>query len=272
LDRVVPVWLRDRPGLDVGYRFLWSSMAVLDALADILLAGRRAAMPGMGEDEPGLAVTSALPLVGASRGLIRGEDETEQEFSERLRAWLDLHRDKASQEILARVVQSYVAGSPRVRVIQRGGGARGLPTWYTLESDGTLTVQDAAWDWDSVSHPERNDPANPWWSDLWVIVYASYDRRNQVWGTSVEYGGDPYGLGHLVTRESYDALRGLLQHWKAAHTRIRAVIFADRLTDYAPDGTGITPDGSWGSWGTTGSGARVPSGRDRTYSRYWELP
>lgn len=271
VDAIVPVWLRNRPGFDVGYRTLWGGLAILDGLFDILLAGQRGARPGHGMDEPGLAVTSALPLVGASRGIIRGEDDTEEEFAEKLRAWLDEHRNMASQEVLAHVIHGYVSGHPRVRVIQQGSPARGLPIWITVEQDGTVTTTEASWDWDSISNPDRNNPDEPHWSDIWIVVYPAYAHRPNVYGDGTKWGGDRWGIGHLVNRQAFDALLGQLGYWKGAHTRIRAILWAQQDGDYNPDGSGLQPDGTWGRWSMLdGSGNSVPSGRDRTYTRYWE--
>lgn len=271
LNALVPVWLRERPGFNVGYRVIWAVAALLDALLDILLAGYRAAMPGMGLDTPGLAVTSALPLVGSSRGILRGENESDEAYSARLRAWLDTHREMGSQEVIGRVIHGYLATRPRVRVIQRGSPTRGLPTWVTVESDGTVTKTEAPFDWDSVSHPERNDPDNPYWSDLWVIVDSPYPHRSNVYGDPIQWGEDQWGIGHMVSRRAFDALLSELARWKGAHTRIRCVIWSSDPDLFDPTDPASCPDGTWGGWGSyDGSGNYVRSGRDYVRCRFWE--
>lgn len=270
-EAIVPVWLRDRYGLRTGYLLGWACMAVLDRLLDIALAGQRAARPGHGAKDF-LDIPSALPLVGVTKGIVRGESDDNATFAQKCRESLDRHRLMASQAMLARVVHEYLPGRPKVRVIQRGTALRGDPLWCTIDENGEVSWDEAAWDWDSVTHPERSSADAPYWSDLFVVVYTTaFQHRPHRWGDPIKWGEDRMGFGQMVPRKTYDALLAELARWKGAHERIRAVIFAQRTTDYGPDGGGIQPGGDWGAWGKLdGSGNYVPSGRDLEYSRYWE--
>lgn len=250
LRDVVPWWLSDRhfsSGKDVGFRLLWAIVAPLDGYLEMLHESLEAAWPGVG-------TPSALPLIGRTRGILRGEAETSDEYAARLRGWLDAWRDAGSQKAIARELHGYLAGHPRVRVVNRAGHM------VTIGADGTVTAEQVAWDWDSVSNPERHGD----WSDLWVIVYRTPAWALEAsWGSGGTWGaGDGGGLGHAVPRASVDAVKGILGQWKAAHTRVRAVVWTSDAALFDPANPSSMPDGNWGQWSS-------PS-RNYTSCRYWE--
>jgi hypothetical protein len=251
-------WLSDRhfatPERSAGFRYLWAMVAPLDAAADILVQGLRAALPGQG-------TPTALPLIGRSRGIIRGVGESDDAYGLRLTKWLDRWRIAGTAEAIARSIQEYCANHPKVRIITRSG------VWVTLELDGTITRTNAAWNWDATSNPERAG----YWSELFIVVYPSPWATSGAYGDGTLYGiGTGLGLGHQDTRGEYDAIRGLLGQWKSAHSKIRAVIWTSDATLFDPTSPGTCPNGSWGEWGNTGSGARVASSRNYSVCRYWE--
>lgn len=246
-------WMSDRPasGKTVSFRVLWAMVAPLDAAADVLLQGLQAAWPGKG-------TPTALPLIGRTRGIIRGQSDTDEDFAAKLRSWLDLWRGAGSARTIARVIHDYLEGHPRVRCITRSG------RWVTVEADGTVTDTTAPWDWDSVSHPERSN----YWSDLWIVIYPSPFERSGDFGDPGLVWGGSTGLGHTCRRQDSDAVRGLLAQWKGAHTRVRCVIWAEDPTLFDPENPSSCPDGTWGAWGTRGA-SRAQS-RTTTTCRYWE--
>lgn len=257
--RYLPPWLAERVtrGKTVGYRFLWTIVAPLDAAAEVLFQGLRSWLPGLG-------TPTALPLIGRSRGFIRNQTESEADFGERLTKWLDVWPEAGWEERSARMVHEFLASRPRVRVVTRDG------RWTTIETDGSVTRVNAPWDWDSVSHPERNDPDEPWWSDLWMIVYMPEQWPLRP-GTLAELvGDDGFAIGHMARHEEIDAVKGLLSQWKSAHSRWRAVIFTTDVDRFDPAVPASKPDGTWGAWGMNDGGSYVPSGRDLTTCRYWE--
>lgn len=250
----IPVWLRERPGFTVAYRYLWTFPAMLDAAVEVMLQGIQAAWPGKG-------TPTALPWIGRTRGILRGQADTQEEFAAKLRAWLDTWRDAGSMEVLARQIRGYLGNHPRVRIVNRAG------QWFTVNEDGSEERHQAAWNWDGVSHPKRSDPNHPWWSDLWVIIYPTQ------WATAGFYGdgatwADSTGFGHQATQLEADAIKGLIAQWKAAHSRVRCVIWTSDAALFDPENPSSLPDGNWGAWGTTGA-SRTP-GRNRTTCRYWE--
>jgi hypothetical protein len=250
--RFTPWFLSDRSlstGESVGYRYLWALLAPLDAYAEVLVQGLIAPWPGLG-------TPTALALIGRSRGIIRGRLDTDEDYALKLRDWLNRAREWGGMRGLAIELAQYL-GISRLRVINRAG------RWVTYYN-GSIIVEDAAWDWDSVSHPERAGD----WSDEWIIVYSPFAERPGALGDLV--GEDGYALGHLIKREEVDATLGIIAQTKGAHSRVRAVIWTTNPDNFQPGVPASCPDGTWGAWGTTGSGSRVKSGRFYTNCRFWE--
>lgn len=255
LREYVPKWLSDRPGANVGFRVLWSIAKTLDELAEVGVQGVQAAWPGLG-------TPTALPMIGRARGIVQGQTETNDHYAARLRGWLEAWSGDRTLG-LALQIHEWLGNNPRVRVVSRSGN------WVTVNADGTIVRNVAAFDWDSVSHPERNIAAAPWWSDEWVIVYPTQWalRPGTLGGLT---GDDGYGIGHLVPHSDVYALRGIIDDWKGAHAKVRAVIWTSDASLFDPTNPGSLPNGNWGAWGTTGNGARAKSDRNLTTCRYWE--
>lgn len=273
LRKVVPVWLSDRwrggpggnsgltPTNATGFSFLWALTAPLDACAEVLAQGVRAAWPGLG-------TPSALKYIGSSRGILRGygTSETDDHYAMRLRAWLTTWQGAGSQLALAQQLHEYISNRPRVTIVNRAG------SWVSVAQDGTVsTMSGVTWNWDGTSNPE--DATS--WSEQWVIIYPDPWAHRGAFGSGDKFGADGLGLGHLVTREESDAVRGIIADWKSAHTRVRTVIWTSDGTIFNPSDPTTMPDGQWGQWsagnsGIRDNGARGKSHRNVTTCRYWE--
>jgi hypothetical protein len=263
LKSIVPNWLSDRAGLNSGFKVLYTIALMGDCMIEAGLEGVRASWPGKG-------TPTALPLIGQSRGIAQGEAESIASYAKRLRAWLQTWDNAGSSEVLAQSIQSYLGNNPLVRIVDRSGN------WVTANTDGTTTFVPAGtaawtWNWDGTSNPERAG----WWSDLWIIVYptewaitgATLSSLVGIWGTSTGVG-----TGHAVPRTAVDAILGLVQTWKGAHTWVEAIVWSydAALFDPASSNAG-NPDGNWGYWSKISGNTRVAS---RTGSadgtvRYW---
>lgn len=250
LKAIVPNWLANRPGLNIGFKFLYVIALMGDVMLEVALQGVRASWPGRGTN-------TALALVGQGRGILRGESETNRSYAARLRAWLTTWENAGSAEVLAQQIQAYLANTPIVRVVDRSGN------WVTANADGTTTFQvDTTWNWDGVSNPERAG----WWSDLWIIVTPSEwpvyaggledPAFEAAWGTTTGFG-----LGHEVPRAAVDAILGLVHAWKGAHTWVEAIIFSSNPALFQPGHLGVVgnPDGTWGKWSKNVQGVQTPA-------------
>lgn len=268
LVNIVPNWLSNRLGLNVGFRILWVFAYIFDWVIQYFVEGLQASLPGIGTD-------TALPLIGQSRGLIQGRVETNASFVRRLIAWLATWTKAGSAIGLATQLQIYLGGDTLVRVVDRAGnfvsvGADGIPNFFL----------DSSWDWDSLSAT----PGAFGWSDTWIIIYADppYGTYTSLadtdwiaqWGVGDSFipipsAGNPYtpqsalgasnpgdagfqlGTGHKVPRNERSAILQLIQTWKGAHTYVQAVIWSTDSTLFVPGSLGIpgNPDGTWGQWG-----------------------
>lgn len=250
LERIVPWWLRNRPGLDRGYKFLWASAIMCDALVDALMRGIQAAWPGYG-------TPTALDETGATRGIARGLSDTDDEYAARLQSWLDDYARAGSDEAIVRGLHEYLRGRPMVRLVDRHG------QWTEVDTAGNLRTFSAAWDWDSLSHPTG---ATDRPTDIWIIVYGPDYETYASWSElDLEHG-----VGHTAPIEEVDQAVAVLKQWKPAHNWIRCVLWVDSPPAFDPEAPAGMPDGYWGNWGKDGgAGVWVPS--RNTNFRYWEF-
>jgi len=279
LASLVPNWRNRRPGKENGFRFVWSMLLPLDIMLEWLLQGMNAAGPGSPGNTP-----TALPLTGQARGIIRGEAETDAEYSARLRNWIgpapftgEIWANAGKSEQLAQEIQTYLANNPVVRVIERiwSDGGTPMATWITANADGTTSRQVAAWDWDSQggwTDPRETysgDVTRGFWSDFWIVVYpcewavtgSTLSSLVGVWGTST--GG---GTGHAVPRAAVDNILRLLRQFKGAHAFCRAIIWSYDGTKFTPSSP--TADGWYGNWTKPNGSGSTTTARDAS-ARYW---
>lgn len=254
LRAILPKWLTERPTFKNAFRMLFTMVSRLDAGTEILVQLTNARYPGVG-------TPTALPLIGQSRGLIRGLADTNASFALYLRQWLQLWKHAGQQAALAKAVAHYL-GNVKVKSVNRGG------TMVTVDTDGTVTTEyGVAWDWDSKSNPEKAGH----WSELWLIVYTPPWPRDGQWGVGEKWGANTLGFGHDVPRVDVDAVRGLLADWKRNSSRVNCIIFTYDATLFDPTTPSTMPDGYFGKWSKddpANPGRRI---RSRFVDcRYWE--
>lgn len=263
LRRILPKWLTERPTFKNAFRYLYTMVSRLDAGMEILVQLTNARYPGVG-------TPTALPLIGQSRGLIRGLADTNTSYALYLRQWLTLWKHAGQQAALAKAISHY-CGNVKVRSVNRAG------TMVTVDTDGSVTTEyGVAWDWDSKSNTDYEAsigllPAARW-SELWIIVYTPPWVVRANWGSGNILGSDPdKGIGHLVPRVDRDAIQGLLADWKRNSSRIVCIIFTYNAANFDPLTPATMPDGYFGKWGRPDP--NIPSRRIRsrfTDCRYWE--
>ena len=238
LKSIVPNWLADVPYFNVGFAVLYIIALIADCLIEVCLQGVRAAYPGVG-------TTTALTLIGQSRGLIRGLNESDAAYVARLNRWLDLWVTAGSAETLAQLIQTYLGGMPVVRVIDRAGN------FVTANADGTTSkAVDATWNPDATGLPTRSG----WWSDIWIVIYITDNRWARytsltdtawlaAWGTS------PLGGGLEADPAIPHAIFNILSTFKGAHTWVEWIAVTNDTTAFVPGSLGGQPPGTWGNWG-----------------------
>lgn len=215
---------------------------------------------------PSYAGKSALKLIGDSRAITRGRDESDASYARRLKAWRYPrgHRVRGNTFALLEQIAAYF-----------GGADGGIYCW-AIDRKGNKRVRSAegaisysygnAWDWDGA-------PMYPRWARFWLVLEPNPELDVQPWPTFAEgtWGGGTLGeaaaagycIGHSgISHQDAKAVKDLLRAgpgrrpWKAAGTKAEfAIISFENHPGTAPE-----PDGLWGSY----------QGRDPSY-RYWNL-
>ncbi len=263
LKSIIPNWLADVPGLNVGFAFLFIIALMGDLFIEAMLEGVFAAWPGKG-------TPTALALVGQSRGFTRGEAETDASYAERLRGWLDVWPNAGSDEVLARLIHIYLGSNLKVRVVDRKG------QFTTIDTDGTVSfTTDATWNWDATDIPERLT----WCSDVWVIVYVTDGRWPTYYSLSdpafiSAFGhADGVGVGHEVPRAVPNDILSIISVFKGAHNWVEALVFTTDTAAFVPGSLGVTyPNGTWGFWSRYAGGVQSRARANDTAGgtvRYW---
>lgn len=268
LPEQVPTWASNRTGRNTGFKFVWSLILPMSLFYKWLMQGLDAWAPG----GPG-ATATALTLTGQSRGLIQGRVESNADYAARLRAWVgpepytdDTWSNMGATKLLARDLAAYLGSGTTVRVIERIYSDSGTPMgrWVTANPDGTFGDVVAAWDWDSAggwTDPDRTyagTRTRQFWSDFWIVVTPP------PWSVT---GGT--GRGQAVPAAEHDAILGMLEQYKGAHTFCRAIIWSYDATKFTP--TNPTVDGSYGNWGKYDGAGNLVAARDPS-ARYWIPP
>lgn len=239
-----PSWMKQRGTFEVFAKSLFVFALFCDIAIQSAIEGVMAGFPGAD------ARTDNLYLIGQSRLLIQGETETPPNFITRLNNWLTIAQDLGGDITLATAIHDYVAGNPKVRVISRNG------TFTTIAEDGTVTIEQGTWDWDSVSNPER---ATFWW-DQWIVIYPIVANGYYAQDVGVMNDGLPAGLppstlpedddlgwDHACTRAEVGAISTLVRWCKGGHVNLKSIIWSYSGTDlYAPAPVTGSPDGTWG--------------------------
>lgn len=245
LKSIVPNWLSNRLGKNKRFKVLWTWALLADGIVDVMFQGFRAALPGKG-------TPTALSLIGQTRGIPRGTQESDDAYAKRLLDWLTLWQNAGSDEVLLQLIQVFlgpdVSGPAMVaRVIDRAGN------FTSIDPSGNFTrTRDTNWNWDGTSNPERVG----WWSDIWIVIYVDSSRWPiytsltdtswvNAWGNANGLG---WGFGHQVPRQIVDGINAIIATFKGAHTFVQSVIISTDTTLFVPGSitSSGNPNGKWG--------------------------
>lgn len=240
-----------------GWRYSWMIAALCDAACARVSRAVSATMPSY-------AASQDLEELGASLGIVRGLDEPESSYRDRLKQWLETNQQRGTAWGLASYVQDllrHLPSGPHKVSIQGRNGWR-----HILHADGTREwkqVPSFFWDWDSLSNPER---AGNWW-EFWIIVQTAntlpvfepvqYAQHNAGSSFGVDYRSP--GIARF---------RAAIVGYKSVASHCLAVVFAPSfspdepwrpvLPPAAPPGS-IQPHGLWGRPLKDVGGVAVPS-------------
>ena len=254
----VPSWLSDRAGKNVGFRILWSIATAIDGVIQYAMDGVEARLPGAG-------TASALPYIGRDRGIIRGAEETDASYADRLVQWLDYWRAAGNAYVLIFALQAYLPVKAKIKLVTRSS------VWYTLDVDGSLSfVKASNWDWDSLSNPERAGR----WSDFWIIIDPVNFPKDGQWGDGTSFWGEApkQVFGSDCTAAVAKSVIDIVSQWKGPHTHFDTLILSYNASQFDPlatPGDPGLPDGWYGVWSRNSGGSQIAT---RTLdARYWEL-
>lgn len=250
--KLMPSWLTTGEGELVHF----SLGIVIDAFAERWRQGVLARFPTHGPED-------ALAASARDRKIIRGINESAEDFALRLLPWLDDHKKRGNPYALLEKLRAYCGPGVRVRTVDARGN------WYTIDRDGTRTAEldTGTWEWDAM------DPAR--WSRFWVIIYPTSD--GVPWEITPDTIGDPglWGgvlagpeltVGTTATPEQVSKVRTIIRDWQPDGTRCEWVIVA--FDDSSFDPTAPEPDGTWAGFGMIdGSDDMVVARLDT--ARYW---
>ncbi len=223
-----------------GERYLYTAAVHLDAMADWLIEGVKARMPGVGTPE-------ALPYIGADRVIERGFSESDDAYAARLSVAFDSWSIAGNPIAVITQLVGYLSPAvPKIRYVITGldlTTSQFVTQWVTLEA-GAVTLHRAdpynwQWDGDAVSSRAR----------FWVIVYPGvgfFDDR-KLWGDGHSYG-DGTAWGYVGSANLAADIRRIVEKWKQAGSVCVYTILAADAGDFDPTasiGDAGMPDGSW---------------------------
>lgn len=232
LIAISPPWLQS----------FWSSRVqygpglALDAVAQWMLEGTKAALPGLGTPD-------ALPYIGRDRNLDRGPNETDAAFAARLSAAFDTWATAGTAATLLQQLLVYFAPSTAtpLRVVSNAA------VWHDINlTTGAVTKTVAAnWTWDALASTAWfrgwviiDSSAGPWTVDLWSSTDGS------VWGDGGTWGSN-------ASLADVTAIRSIVDKWRPANVAVPNIIvtFSNTLflpaSSAPPNPTGTSDNPAW---------------------------
>lgn len=167
-------------------KYLYALGVHLDALGDALAAGVKSRFPGLYSFE-------SLPYIARERRIVRGRNETDAGFAERLRAWLADHRRRGNPYALLSQLHTFFAPDNFPIELVYASGQR-----YAMDVDGVVTRSFVPWS------PDGN-PAK--WARWWLF-----------------YNTDQWAVTP-PTQTEIDELRLVPRAWNATHPIGSIVLF-----------------------------------------------
>lgn len=260
----LPTWLGNVPGLRRIYSILWTTALIGDCFREIAWEGQLAAYPGVGDP-------SALPYIGASRGLVQGPLEPNASFAVRCRNWLSAVALMGNAEGLVQQVQAYLVGQgslgagvyPVVAYVDRHGNMT------TANADQSITESTVTWNWDDLGGwvgatayrgpPELAD----WWSDGWLLIqdpYTHYTGFSDPNWLAAWNSGDQT-IDSLTPQAIVSTVQSIVDTWKGGHVYVRCIVWCTSPATFSPSGY-------YGNWSRNVSGTQTAQ-RNGAYS-YWQ--
>ncbi len=211
---------------------------LMDALADWMIEGVQASMPGIGTPD-------ADYLIGIDMQIDRGPNETNAHYELRLQKAVDSHRIQGSPPELLRQIFAWFSPSTVTPMRLVSDSA----VWHEIDTSTevvTKTVVGNNWTWDAFSW----NGSTGRWHRGWVIIDSTTAPWTpKLWGDGHTWGdGTVWGSSNLQVAE-VAALRRIIDRWKPAHITCMNIIMCFSSTilrriDNAPPNPNGTSDTS----------------------------
>ncbi len=185
----------------------------MDAIADWMIEGVEAAMPGIGTPD-------ALHLIGIDMSIDRYPGDTDDHYATRLQRAVDSHRVHGNGPELLRQLVAYFF--PSIETPVRLVSNRAV--WHEIDLvTGAITKTNVGtnWIWDALASVRWwrgwiviDSSAGPWTVDDWDDTDASLWDDGGVWDSN-------------ITLEQVDLLQRIAARWKPARMVSRTIIIFD---------------------------------------------
>ncbi len=217
---------------------------------------------------PEAAPPDALAAHGRQRRVIRGINESQASYVDRLIRYLDDRKQQGSPFALLKKLAEYTGPGPAFRTVDARGN------WFSRAADGTETylLKRENWNWDD--RPIDLDTGKVRWSRFWVIIYPNgLWTEGAGWGDpdAPAWGENNVTWGSTATPEQVASIRSIVAQWKGLHARCINIILAFDPASFDPlAGVGDSgmPAGLWEHWSRNVGGVQVPARLDT--ARYWD--
>lgn len=220
-------------------RFIFALAIQFDAVVDAAEMACKMRFASYAKTE----VPTALPLIGADRGIRRGYLETRKSYAARLVKWRASRKIKGSPYAMMDQLAGYFAAfSVRIRIVNNAG------VWRTREPDGTRL-----WHWES--------PTNWTWDTLggspdsryYVIIYTDGLPffEGIKWGSGRKWGAGGLYWGSMTGVGVGRAVKDIIEDWNPPNAQCDWVVWATDPASFDPTdpvGTPGLPFGDWHMW------------------------
>ncbi len=220
-----PRWLTTGRALRILYVFGLH----VDAILDAFVAALKHKLPGS------TTRTDSLGIVGSERRMIRGLNETDANYLQRLRGYVDSHKHRGSAYELLRQIRIYFAPAYFKIALSYPGGR-------LIEQSTAGVITD---------NPTTFVPANvaQWARQKLIYSVSPSPSPDGTWGSGGVWDAGVWGSD--LTAAAVANYRSIPSAWTAAHmlTTITLLDASTELWGY--------PAGIWGDAGTWGSGTGI---------------
>lgn len=224
---ISPPFLTEEGGTAEAIQF--TEGEALDALADWMIEGVEASMPGIGTPD-------ADYLIGIDMQIDRGPNETSTHYEARLQRAIDSHRVKGSGPELLKQLLAWFSPSTLTPIRLVSNSA----VWHEINLTTevvTKTVVGTNWNWDAFT-------STRWWRG-WVIIDSSVGPWTiDLWDLTGLWG-DGGTWGSNATFGEVASIRRIVDRWKPAHVTCMNIIVCFDATDFErTDASPPNPNGT----------------------------